>query len=243
MDERVAWVPFPPYMPREETENIRLGAIIANPFRPNEVLTTVDNSTLNGFYPPVQEKLQLNRVFVWFADVATPSFWRSCWEHFSSGMSMLSFNKETYTRFNLQASVLVTKEFPNDLKQTEIMTRLENPTVDQYMNAPTRPPLGLWSRENPVYMITGLKFAKGNVVFRNTKVEVNEIRFRHGIANPLTWTGSDQRGSTVHQWEKDEETIVAYKLLKIEKNHQRKTDSDDELILTEVTVQGSECLC
>ncbi|UKZ70812.1 uncharacterized protein TrAtP1_011782 [Trichoderma atroviride] len=157
------------------------------------------------------------------------------------GMSMLSINKEKYTRFELEASVLVTKEFAEDPKQTEVVSRLESPTVHQYVNEPTWLSLGLWSCENPVYMITGLKFAKGKVVCRNMNVEINELRFRHGIADPITWIDPKQEGSSVHQWEKDEETIVAYKLLKIEKNHQRKNDSDDELILTEATVKGSEC--
>ncbi|KAK1244126.1 hypothetical protein MKX08_002264 [Trichoderma sp. CBMAI-0020] len=219
MDERLAWMPFPPGTLRDQTENIRIGAIIANPSRPNQVLTTVDDSILR---------------------ITAPSFWRRCWERFSSGMSMLSFYKEKHTQIGLDANVLVTKEFPEDLRQTEIMSRLENPTVAQYVNEPTRLPLGLWNRENPVYMITGLKFAKGKIAHRRMEVEINQLRFRHHIADPISWIGTNQSDSLTQKWETDEETLVAYKLLKIEKNRQRKTDSDDELILTEVTVKGCE---
>lgn len=155
-------------------------------------------------------------------------------------MSMMSVKKEKYTRSDLEASILVTKEFPHAPRQTEIMARLANPTVDQYVNEPTRSSLGLLSRENPVYMITGLKFAKGKIVFRVTKSEVTELRFRYGIVDPTRWTDRNQSGSSAHQWKKDEDTIVAYKLLKIEKNHQRQNSSDGELILSEVTLEGFE---
>lgn len=152
----------------------------------------------------------------------------------------MSVKKEEYTKYSLKASSLVTKEFFHGPRQSEIKARLGNPTVDQYVKESTRSTLGLWSGENPVYMITGLKFAKGKVAFRNTRTEVTELRFRHNIADPIRWTDRNQSGSSEHQWEKDEETIVAYKLLKIEKNRRRQNDSDDELILSEVTMKGSE---
>lgn len=153
---------------------------------------------------------------------------------------MMSVKKEKYTRFDLEASTLVTKEFSHEPRQTEIMARLANPTVDQYVNEPTRSPLSLLSRENPVYMITGLKFAKGKVVFRGTKTEITELRFRYGIADPIGWTDRNQSGNSAHLYERDEETIVAYKLLKIEKKRQRHSASGYEIVLSEVTMEGSE---
>lgn len=153
---------------------------------------------------------------------------------------MMSVKKEKYTRYDLEASTLVTKEFPHEPRQTEIIARLENPTVDQYVNEPARSSMGLLSRENPVYMITGLKFAKGKVVFRDTKTEITELRFRYGIADPIGWTDRNQSGSSAHRYEKDEETIVAYKLLKIEKRRQGHGASGYEVVLSEVTLEGSE---
>jgi hypothetical protein len=93
-------------------------------------------------------------------------------------------------------------------------------------------------RENPVYMITGLKFAKGKVVFRQVRGETVALRYRHNIADPIIWTDRNQCHNSEHLWEREDETIVAYKLLKIEKNHQRRNDSDDELILSAVLLEG-----
>lgn len=152
----------------------------------------------------------------------------------------MSVKEEEHTKYSLKASSLVTKEFFHSPRQSEIKARLANPTVNQYVKESARSTLGLWSGEKPIYMITGLKFAKGKVAFRNTRTEVTELRFRHNIADPIRWTDRNQSGSSEHQWEKDEETIVAYKLLKIEKNHRRRNNSDDELILSEVTMKGSE---
>ncbi|KAM0523044.1 hypothetical protein ACHAPE_001535 [Trichoderma viride] len=152
----------------------------------------------------------------------------------------MSVKKEKYTRYDLEVSTLVTKEFPHEPRQTEIISRLENPTVDQYVDEPARSSMGLLSRENPVYMITGLKFAKGKVVFRDTKTKITELRFRYGIADPVCWTERDQSGSSAHRYEGDEETIVAYKLLKIEKKRQGHGASGYEVVLSEVTLEGSE---
>lgn len=233
------WLCFPPG-PNEETENIRLGAIIADPFKPNQVLTTADNSILNAFYPPVNETVQSNRFFLWFVDPAAPSFLKRCWEHLSSGMAVLSASSEKFTRYQLEAKVLITREFDDDPRQREIMARLANPTVNQYMDAPIPALLGLWSRENPVYMITGLKFAKGRSVFREAKIKTTEIRFRQNIASPIIRTDRVPSSSSAQELESGAETLVAYKLLKIERNHKRKDDSGNEIILSEVVVQGYE---
>jgi hypothetical protein len=155
-------------------------------------------------------------------------------------MSVLSAHTEKFTRYDIEAQILTTKEFPHDPRQTEIMARLANPTVNQFMNEPVRGSLGLWNRENPVYMITGLKFAKGKVVFRQVRGETVALRYRHNIADPIIWTDRNQCHNSEHLWEREDETIVAYKLLKIEKNHQRRNDSDDELILSAVLLEGSE---
>ncbi|KAL6897592.1 hypothetical protein GGI43DRAFT_97574 [Trichoderma evansii] len=120
------------------------------------------------------------------------------------------------------------------------MARLANPTIDQFMDAPIRALPGLWSRENPVYMITGLKFAKGRIMFREAVVKTTEIRFRQDIAPPITYTDREPSSSSEMLLMTAEDTLVAYKLLKIEKNHMWKSDFDDELILSDVVVEGSE---
>lgn len=237
MDSKLPWLLFPPDLPREQSENIRIGAIITDPFRPNQVLTPVNNSVLDAFYPPVEETLQLNRVFTWIANKAAPSFQRRCWERLSCETSVISISSEKYTRCQLEAEVLATKEFSDHPRRTEIAARLANPTVGQYVDAPIRTLLGLWSRETPVYMITGLKYAKGRIFCREEKINATEFRFGQ---KTVIWTNRNPRPSPVQDWTTDEETLVAYRLLRIEKNHKRKNESDDELILDEVVVEGFE---
>ncbi|KAH8131697.1 hypothetical protein LI328DRAFT_158666 [Trichoderma asperelloides] len=185
-------------------------AIITDSFNPNQVLTTADNSILDAFYPPVEENTQLNHHLL------------------------------CSTRYQLDAEVLVTKEFGSDPRLTEIMARLANPTVDQYMDERIRALLGLWSRENPVYMITGLRFAKGIIAFREAEIKTTEFRFRHNITSPIIWTDRDPSYSSEQTFSTEEDILIAYKLLKIEKSHKRKDGLGDELILSEVVVEGSE---
>lgn len=71
-------MPLPPYMAREHTENIQIGAIIADPFCPNKVLTVPNNMELCAFYPPVEVKHELDGLLEWFPDQAAPSFWERC---------------------------------------------------------------------------------------------------------------------------------------------------------------------
>ncbi|PTB42548.1 hypothetical protein M441DRAFT_137837 [Trichoderma asperellum CBS 433.97] len=240
MATKTPWMVYPPGLNGEGSENIRLGAIITDPFNPSQILTTADNSILDAFYPPVEENTQLNHHLLWIADKDTPSFLRRCWESFSSGMSVISVNSEMFTRYQLDAEVLVTKEFNSDPRLTEIMARLANPTVDQFMDERIRALLGLWSRENPVYMITGLRYAKGRIAFREAEIKTTEFRFRHNIASPIIWTDRDPSYSSEKVFTTEEDRLIAYKLLKIEKSHNRKDGSDDELILSEVVVEGSE---
>lgn len=69
---------LPPQLNRGASENVRLGAIIADPFKPNQVLTTPNTSILDAFYPPVNETTQPNRFFLWIADQDAPSLLRRC---------------------------------------------------------------------------------------------------------------------------------------------------------------------
>lgn len=152
----------------------------------------------------------------------------------------MSVSSQEFTRYQLEAEVLSTKEFVDSPRLREIMAQLANPTVDQFMDTPIRALLGHWSRENPVYMITGLKFARGRIVFREAVAKTTEIRFRQDIAPPIISTDREPSSSSETLLVTAEDTLVAYKLLKIEKNHMWRDDSDDELILSEVVVDGFE---
>ncbi|KAL7918592.1 hypothetical protein ACQKWADRAFT_330525 [Trichoderma austrokoningii] len=235
MDPKLPWILFPPDAPREQSANIQIGAILTDPFRPNQVLTIVDNSILNAYYPPVEETHQLNRIFTWIADKAAPSFFRRCWEHLSSSLSVISTSSEKHTRYQVNAGAIITKEFAGLPRPTEIMARLASPTVDRYMSA-----RGLWRREKPVYMVTGLKYAQGRIVFREEGIKATEFRFRRNIISPIIWTDRYSSPTPIQDWTADEDILIAYTLLKIEKNHRRKNDSDDGLILSEVVVEGLE---
>lgn len=227
---------FPPGLYHRETENIQIGAIIADPFLPDRVLTTPDSVELCELYPPVEVKHENDRLFEWFLDPTAPSFWKRCQEHLFSETSFISVKREGYTQYNLKASMLVTKEFSYSPKQSEIKALLADPAVDQYVKESTPSTLELGSGEKPVYLITGLKFAKGEIAFGNTKTKVTELHIGH---NTLDVNKRNQNRSNT-SWETEAETLVAYKLLKIEKNHRRRNDSDDEFILSEVTMKGSE---
>lgn len=63
-------MPFPPYMAPEQTENFRIRSYHSRSFSPEQVLTTVDSLVLYALCYPVEEKHELDRLFVWFPDQA-----------------------------------------------------------------------------------------------------------------------------------------------------------------------------
>ncbi|KAL6823408.1 hypothetical protein V8C40DRAFT_248018 [Trichoderma camerunense] len=138
---------FKPY-----TGPIRLGNIIADPFRPHRALSSVDAASLAARYPRVEKVIEHERSVVRAEDnnVAV-SIWAQFLQNVGAGLSA-GHGERVMTKYTMEA--LETEYFVGDPEQEEIEARAAEARVRAVMKNKV-----LGFRE-PVYMISGLKIAK-----------------------------------------------------------------------------------
>lgn len=195
---------------------IRLGALVVDPFRPHRVLTMIEGEALEARYPPVERFVESDHhfkrstgfnagvaVFARFLEIVGPR---------------CSVERAKHASFEFAAETLVTQCFVRDPDDSEIRARISEPKVRAVMKAEG---FGL---AQPVYMVTGLKIARGLAVKRETaNLKALTLEASSGPAPIPVGTldvGASINGGTKFDksvsWRSEEDIVFAYQLLKIE---------------------------
>lgn len=213
MARNLTYLLTPNFTFKPHTGPISLGSIIADPFRPHRVLSAIDSQTLAQRYPRVETCTESPR-FV--KREAGRDIGISVWAHVlhSIGGSLSGQHaRHVSSEYNIDS--LETEYFLEDPDQAEIEQRVAAPRVRAAMM-----PSGL-GLPQPVYMVTGIKIAKGLSVVTKT-AKKDSTGFENGIpTKPLPTLGAaDFRiaaGTTsADSWKTGDDVVFAYQLLKIE---------------------------
>ncbi|KAJ4024605.1 hypothetical protein NW752_003169 [Fusarium irregulare] len=190
---------------------IALGNIIADPFRPHRVLTTIDEAARAARYPRIETFAELDRTIARGSghDVAV-----AVWAQFLQGVgASLSGDRAVEKSTEYTMDKLETEYFVQDPGQAEIEARVKEQKVRGVM-------AGTVGHRQPVYMITALKIAKGFSASTTTgKRKGVGVEAGIPVAEGIT-TGANMSGgveaSSSDSWRAGEDIIFAYQLLKIE---------------------------
>ena len=140
---------------KANTGPITLGNIIADPFRPDRYLTAVSQDELTSRYPHVEE---LNEKKPIISREKGNSTTVSIWVQFLQSIKVgPSGQYDTKTSMDFSMDSLSTRYFDRDPEADEIAARLSEPKIRRVMK------VGSLRPSEPVYMITGLKIARGLV--------------------------------------------------------------------------------
>jgi hypothetical protein len=195
---------------------IRLGNIIADPRCPHRILTSVDAEALDNphRYPRVERVAEFSRTVARGKgyDVSM-AVWVRFLQVVSGGMS-----GERATRVSAEYTMesLVTEYFVQDPDPAEIAARVAQPRVRDIMSG-TR-----FSRAQPVYMINGLKIAKGLAARREVAQRVSGSVDGEATLTPAgevcvgAQVGGGVDSDERDEWTAGEDIVFAYQLLKIE---------------------------
>lgn len=195
---------------------IALGSIIADPFRPHLVLTSVDPTALAARYPKVE-------TFTDFDQDLTNNQGKnvsvSAWlEFLQTASAKIGFAREKhrldqYTMTSLETEYFL--EFPSD---EEIKSRIRVDRVRQTLKAS-----GIFGSGQPVYMVTGRKMAKGfAAVHESGKQTSGEVEAGTSALTPsgniaVRGGASGNKNRELHTgWTAGDELVFAYQLMKIE---------------------------
>jgi hypothetical protein len=229
MSQQPTYLLAPRFIFKPDTGPITLGSLIADPFRPHRVLTTIDEAVLSSKYPPVEKFLERDSKFS--RDTSRdPPF--SIWAQFLQTINAkthVAHTTASLAQFTMDA--LETVYFATDPTQEEIEARVNVPRVQAAIASGQ-----LLGRRQPVYMVTGLKIAKN---FAVVKERGSRKEGGIGAGVPIPTPASDvgigaDLGGGKSIWEKDEwktdaDIVFAYQLLKIEvKGWKDKTVQFDE---------------
>lgn len=194
---------------------IRLGNIIADPLRPHRILTSVDGEALDDphRYPHVERVTEFSRMVARGkgSDVSM-AVWARFLQVAGGGMS-----GERATRVSAEYTMesLVTEYFVQDPEPVEIAARVAQPRVRDIMSG-TR-----FSRAQPVYMINGVKIAKGLAARRevaqrvSVSVDGEATLTPAGEASLGVRAGGGVDADERDEWTAGEDIVFAYQLLKI----------------------------
>ena len=149
---------------KANTGPIALGNIIADPFRPNRYLTAVSQDELTSRYPHVEESVEEKPTISRDKENSTTV---SIWAQFLQSVKVgPSGQHDTKMSMDFSMDSLTTRYFDRDPEADEIAARLSEPRVRRAMKAD-----GLRPSE-PIYMVTGLKIARG-LVAKSTRSKGN----------------------------------------------------------------------
>ncbi|KAK3629306.1 hypothetical protein LTR56_013035 [Elasticomyces elasticus] len=156
MADRKTYLVVPNFTFRPYTGSIRLGSIVADPTRPHRILSTVDEHVLAQRYPRIEKVPETaNEV----TRDASASVSGAVWARFlqvaqteiSGQWSTTRVKKYTMDRMD-------TEYFVFDPEPGEVEARVAEKAVRKVLRGE-----GSWARK-PVYMVNGVKIAKGLVV-------------------------------------------------------------------------------
>jgi len=133
---------------KASTGPIQLGNIIANPFKPTKILSSLDASQLPEVESVTEEEHRLGRET---SSAVRGGVWTHFMQSVGGGLSGEA-SKDVVKRYAIDS--LETRCFRNDPTEDEVAARLANPKVQAAVLA------GLFGTQ-PVYMITGIKIANG----------------------------------------------------------------------------------
>ncbi|KAH0538096.1 hypothetical protein FGG08_005308 [Glutinoglossum americanum] len=197
------------------TGPIALGSIIADPFRPHRVLTSIDGPTLSA-YPRVETVLEYDKQL--FRDSSRNASF-SIWAQFLQTVTAkanVARAADALAQYTMDS--LETMYFVADPSQEEIEARIKEPRVQAVIKSG-----GLLGKRQPVYMVTGLKIAK-NFAGVSESGARREKGVEAGGAVP-TPTGNAALGANVassasrkdkDEWRTGADIVFAYQLLIIE---------------------------
>lgn len=216
MSQQPTYLLAPQFIFKPETGPIALGSLIADPFRPHRVLTSIDEPALTSEYPRVEKVPEYDSKFSRDSS-RNASF--GVWAQFlqtASAKIHASHSTDALAQFTMDA--LETVYFVTDPMQEEIAARIKVPRVQAAIKSGQ-----LLGRRQPVYMVTGLKIAKNFSVVKERGVH-REGGIGAGVPIPTPagdiGIGADLEGG-VSKRERDEwragvDIVFAYQLLKIE---------------------------
>jgi hypothetical protein len=226
MARNLTYLLTPNFTFKPHTGPIALGSIIADPFRPHRVLSAIDSQTLAQRYPKIETCTESPRSIKREAgrDIGV-----SVWAHVlhSAGVS-LSGQHARRVSSEYRIDSLDTEYFLEDPDQAEIEQRVAAPRVRAAMMPPG------FGFPQPVYMVTGVKIAKGLSVITETAKKISTGAENYIPTKPLPSLGAaDFRAAAIttsaDSWKTEEDVVFAYQLLKIElKGWKSRTLSFDE---------------
>ncbi|PFH61504.1 hypothetical protein XA68_17161 [Ophiocordyceps unilateralis] len=215
MAEQPTYLLTPNFTFKPYTGPIALGNIIADPFRPHRTLTAVSVDALAARYPRVEKATENERSV---ARVAAHDVAIAVWARFLKMIgTRLIGERAASVATDYKMDSLVTEYFVSDPDQSEIEARVTEPRVRAVMTSS-----GLEFAQ-PVYMVTGLKIAKGfkgkRESGRNVATTVQGGGAVPTPAGDVSIGASMSRGIEAEardEWTAGGDIVFAYQLLKIE---------------------------
>ena len=196
------------------TGSIRLGSLLADPCRPHRVLTTIEPSELPDKYPNVEKVFECNHEVT---RRGSRDISEALWAKFldtASGKISGQHGVESLKEYTIDE--LQTEYFRFDPDMEVLQARVAHQKVQAYMK-------GSFGRKKPVYMIDGVKIAKG-LVAKHEKSDKASVEMS-GSGTVPTPAGNVEAGANLSASQKTSErdvsnlgmdVVFAYKLLIVE---------------------------
>ncbi|KAK7981474.1 hypothetical protein PG996_009167 [Apiospora saccharicola] len=216
MTQRPTYFLAPNFTFRPQTGPIRLGSIIADPLRPHRPLSSLDPSELKARYPHIEQVVEANRAL---GRNAGRDNALAVWAQFLQSIGpRVSGEKSNNASTEYTSEALTTEYFVEDPSDEEIKQRISDPKTKAVMRGDSFALGG-----HPVYMITGLKTARGFAV-RKELTKSYKVSLEGTATVPVPIGSVDVGASISHgkskgnsdSWSTEGDIIFAYQLLKIE---------------------------
>ncbi|KAJ9151783.1 Aldehyde dehydrogenase, conserved site [Pleurostoma richardsiae] len=213
MASKPTYLLVPNFTFKPENGPIALGNIIADPTRPHRVLSPLQVASLSR-YPRVERFTEYDSRM---ARDSSRDMSLALWTQFLQGVTAkISGARGGSAVSEYTMDALETIYFISDPSHEEIVARVKEPRVQ----AAIRSGLG---RRSPVYMVSGLKIAKGFSAMKGKRQYSSQAAEAGGaVPSPvgdISVGGSVSRikdFSESQEWRAGEDIVLAYQLLKIE---------------------------
>lgn len=214
MAQQPTYLIAPNWTFRPHTGPIALGNIIADPFRPQRVLTYLDATSLVERYPRIERMTETHSM----TRESKSNISVAIWTQFLQTASLRSSGERAASNLNeYTMDSLATEYFVSDPEPAEIEARVNVPAVRRTMQS------GSFRFTNPVYMVSGVKIAKN---FGGKKESAKKIAASaEGGGSVPTVSGDvaigakaagSRNGEERDEWVIEGDVVIAYQLLIIE---------------------------
>lgn len=215
MAQRPTYFLAPNFTFKPETGPIHLGSIIVDPLRPQRPLSKVDRPTLEARYPRIERFVEAERNLSRDTghDLAL-----AVWAQFLQSVGpRITGERSISTSTEYTSEFLTTAYFAEDPSDVEIKRRISDPKIQAVMRGDFFTFGG-----HPVYMITGLKIAKGFVASKGS-AKSYAVGLEGTATVPIPIGTVDVGAGISHgqsrgkhdSWKSTEDIVFAYQLLKI----------------------------